>query len=254
MHGRYEKWRVEAESTDAEVLETWQKSHGKAIVDSFLQDMPQLAPFAPYLSAVPDSSDPILEVIGPTRLVEDLANLTTQAARLSHTDMAPQVLSQDIDSRCKPIYHDESPQIADGLKRPTGKKPSCDLLGVCLCSARGHLLFAIRNAFLKRMKADFCTAALKDDVDERRVFLNLESVDPFNGDPTLAELAFLTQGAAAAREPQSFWLSLGAHSWNPYRPCFKMFKRSDSDRERAHADEVFLEAGRASKEPMRRVH
>ena len=234
--------KVVKQQEDAEQAEMkeWQETTGRDTVRAVIEQLPQLAPFEHMMTCVP-CGDTRVDFTGLVDQVKDFASLMMQVSQSKKSSSKlKEVIAADLDSKYGLISHDDVPPIVED-DADNGKKPPCNVIGFCLCSSHGVLVYAGRNAYLRHQKSHINTDALKDDVNWRRVFLCLDGSDPDATDnPMLRELNSLI--GITSHDPQVFWLCIGAQSWSPYRASYKIYKEAAQRREVFHDDEIHLEA------------
>ena len=204
--------------------------------------MPQLGEIERFLHALPND-DRTLEYIGNPTHLQDFGMIIAEQAFASSNDAARDCFAADLESKCHTIFHNDQEVIEEPSEPSSeqGKKPACNTIGICIRKGHGLIAWECRNGFLKQMKLVLRGDALHEDVDACRVFGCLLGEDPYaTTDEVQAEL-----NALMGRHPrgsQTWWFCLGAHSWNPYRPCFKIYQESAAKRECNHDDEIHLQA------------
>ena len=239
-------WRSQDNAASLKELQSWHDTYGKQNLQMLIDQVPSLVDVKSAIAALP-APEPVFKYVGDETAMAELATVIgSSVAEGRGDDRSKEALIADIDSRCAPVMEKDSRRIVDDPKKGQ-RKPPCNSVGLCIsCSARGCKLYNCRNGFLRNMKTSLATKELKADVDNRLVFLRISSCSVGLIGNDLASLE-LEELVGVVRKPAGVvWACIGAHSWSPYRPCFKYYEPSPVDRERVVADEVFLTAIRSA--------
>ena len=195
-------------------ISDWWNKIGKAKRDDFFDAQPPISALRDHFVTTPDLDIDTLVYLPPVLPVANVACATVQSK--GNTSIAKGMV-QIFDKVCYIIKHDDCPPL-ESSKTKKVKKPPCDVVGYCICSADGHLTWVFRNKFYSIWKDEFKTAEKKLALKRRDIIIKMTASNPI-----FASAFDAAAARAAGYQPMDENLPLPTY-WHIGFPCLSPFK------------------------------
>ena len=216
--------RLQVRAQQVQVLQQWHDQVGKAVVEEACAVLPPLMPLKQHIIAIPSPGGSILHVASTP---SQAATTSIAWASKTRSTTMGQALEAEWLRQHKTQF--QKPASHPSTSRSTS---SCSLLGYCICTGQGKVLWKIRNCLLRWLKAIFNDKPLKAVLGSGKVVLRF--VEPTTDTPS---------SSAANYADKEIFLHVSAMYWSPYRPIFCRLTRAEiPPGEAAHRQRIYLKA------------